>query len=378
MGYCINGIKHAMTDSLTRHVVILAGDGIGPEVTEQASRVLTLMCQYAGVPLKLDNQLIGGCAVDATGQPLPDATLNAARQAHAILLGAVGGPQYDTLPVAKRPEQGLLGIRKGLGLFANLRPVTLYPSLLAASPVKADRLQNVDMMIVRELTGGAYFGTPREKSDLEARDSIVYTREEIERIAHVAFKLAQARRQQVCSVDKANVLATSQLWRAVVNELSGQYPDVSLSHMYVDNAAMQLIGNPGQFDVLLTENMFGDILSDEASMLAASLGMLPSASLGVDQHAFGQMGLYEPCHGSAPDIAGQQKANPLGAILSVALMCRYSLGLPQAAQAIEQAAGTVLQNGGRTADIAMGGLTFTTAELGDRVCEQLAKNVVNS
>ena len=360
-----------MNDPNTRHVVVLAGDGIGPEVTEQASRVLTLVCQQAGVPLQLEQQLIGGCATDATGEPLPEATLNAARQAHAILLGAVGGPQYDTLPVAKRPEQGLLGIRKGLGLFANLRPVTLYDSLLAASPIKADRLQHVDVMIVRELTGGAYFGTPRERTDTEARDSIVYTRAEIERIAHVAFKLAQSRQKRVCSVDKANVLATSQLWRAVVTELASQYPDVALTHMYVDNAAMQLIGHPGQFDVLLTENMFGDILSDEASMLAASLGMLPSASLGVEQHAHGQMGLYEPCHGSAPDIAGQQKANPIGAILSVAMMCRYSLGLLEAALAIEQAVGTVLHNGGRTADIALGGISLTTGELGERVCEQL-------
>jgi 3-isopropylmalate dehydrogenase len=361
-----------MINTTVRQVLVLAGDGIGPEVTVQAQRVLTHVCQQADVPLQLHTELIGGCAVDATGHPLPDATLEAAKNAHAVLLGAVGGPGYDTLPVDKRPEQGLLGIRKGLGLYANLRPVRLFDSLLHASPIKADRLHQVDVMIVRELTGGAYFGTPRERSDDAARDSIVYTRTEIERIARMAFQLAQGRRGQVCSVDKANVLATSQLWRSVVSELAAEYPAVTLTHMYVDNAAMQLIGNPGQFDVLLTENMFGDILSDEASMLAASLGMLPSASLGIGQHPFGQLGLYEPCHGSAPDIAGQHKANPVGAILSVAMMCRYSLALQQAAQAIEQAVATVLANEVRTADIAAGHIAVTTHEFGDQVLRHLA------
>jgi 3-isopropylmalate dehydrogenase len=365
-----SGIK-PMTDNMVRQVVVLAGDGIGPEVTAQAGRVLTLVCEQAGVPLQLQSQLIGGCAVDATGYPLPNATLNAAEKAHAVLLGAVGGPQYDSLPADKRPEQGLLGIRKALGLYANLRPVTLLDSLLHASPIKADRLHQVDMMIVRELTGGAYFGTPRVRTETEARDSIVYTQTEIERIARMAFQLAQGRRGKVCSVDKANVLATSQLWRSVVSTLAAEYPDVTLTHMYVDNAAMQLIGNPGQFDVLLTENMFGDILSDEASMLAASLGMLPSASLGLAQHTFGQLGLYEPCHGSAPDIAGQHKANPVGAILSVAMMCRYSLGLPQAAHAIEQAVTTVIDKGIRTNDIAAGNIAVTTEELGNHIINQL-------
>jgi 3-isopropylmalate dehydrogenase len=375
----------ADTNLATRHIVILAGDGIGPEVVAQATHLLQWVSQHHNTPMTLTPHLIGGCAVDATGTPLPDATLTAAANAHAVLLGAVGGPQYDTLPPEQRPEQGLLGIRKSLGLFANLRPVTLWPALLSASPIKADRLSvahpdgttsGVDILIVRELMGGAYFGTPRELSDTEARDSIVYTRQAIEAIAHVAFQQAQHRQKRVCSVDKANVLATSRLWRQVVTEVAQQYPDVTLSHMYVDNTAMQLIVRPTQFDVILTENMFGDILSDEASMLSASLGLLPSASLGASSHAFGQLGLYEPCHGSAPDIAGQGKANPLGTMLSVAMMCRYSLGLPQAADQIETAITDVLTAGThRTADITDADKATppcSTEQLGQAVLAQLA------
>jgi 3-isopropylmalate dehydrogenase len=337
----------------TRTVLILPGDGIGPEVVAQAERVLLAVAEKFSTPVTLTHGLIGGCAIQAAGTPLPPETLTLAQHAHGILMGAVGGPQFDALPPEQRPEQGLLAIRKALNLYANLRPVTLVSSLLHASPLKPERLANVDMIIVRELTGGAYFGTPRTLTEDAALDSITYTRPEVERIAHVAFKLAQTRPNgAVCSVDKANVLATSRLWRAVVTEL-GQthYPTVPLTHMYVDNAAMQLMARPNQFDVLLTENMFGDILSDEASMLAASLGMLPSASLGTTTHALGTLGLFEPCHGSAPDIAGMQKANPAGAILSVAMLCRHSLGLPQAALAIEQAVAQALTTC-RTGDIA--------------------------
>jgi 3-isopropylmalate dehydrogenase len=357
----------------TRTVLLLPGDGIGPEVVAQAQRVIALISQRYNTPIALTTGLIGGCATEATGTPLPPATLALAQQAHAIVLGAVGGPQYDRLPVPQRPEQGLLAIRQALSLYANLRPVQLIESLLHASPLKPERLARVDMVIVRELTGGAYFGTPRELSDTEARDSIVYTRTEIERIAHVAFKLAKQRRGQLCSVDKANVLATSRLWRTIVTELGqAHYPDVAVTHMYVDNAAMQLMARPGQFDVMLTENMFGDILSDEASMLAASLGMLPSASLGTTTHTFGTMGLYEPCHGSAPDIAGQNKANPVGTLLSVAMMLRHSLAMPQAALALEQAVTEVLATH-RTADIAEPGQqTVSTTDFGQAVIDALA------
>jgi 3-isopropylmalate dehydrogenase len=352
------------------NIAILAGDGIGPEIIAQAVRVLDAL-KSDGLDITLEHGLIGGCAVDATGEPYPEATHQLALQADAILLGAVGGPKYDALPRAQRPEKGLLAIRKALNLFANLRPAILYPELAAASSLKAEVVSNLDILIVRELTGDIYFGEPR---GIEIRDgqrvgynTMIYSETEIRRIAHVAFQAAQKRNRSLCSVDKMNVLECTQLWRDVVEEVSSDYPDVKLSHMLVDNAAMQLVRNPKQFDVLVTGNMFGDILSDEASMLTGSIGMLPSASLDSNNK-----GLYEPIHGSAPDIAGQDVANPLATILSVAMMLRYTFNQEAAAQRIESAVKEVLAQGLRTRDIAGESLqVIGTRAMGDAVLSHL-------
>ena len=331
-------------------IFALPGDGIGAEVMAPALTVARAAAERVGVELDISEGLVGGVAIDATGQPLPDETLEQARQAHAVLLGGVGGPKWDDLPTAQRPEKGLLGLRQGLGLFANLRPALLFGPLAAASSLKSELVADLDILIIRELTGGIYFGEPR---GVETRDNervgfntLVYSEHEIERIARVGFELAQKRNGRLCSVDKANVLEVSQLWREVVESVSADYPDVELSHMYVDNAAMQLVRAPKQFDVIVTGNMFGDILSDVAAMLTGSLGMLPSASLSSSG-----VGLYEPVHGTAPDIAGQGIANPLAMILSVAMMYRYSLDQGGAADLIEGAVGRVLGKGLRTADI---------------------------
>lgn len=336
---------------MSARVLILPGDGIGPDVVTVAVAVLERVAATHGLAITLDEGLVGGRAIDETGSPLPAETLEKAKASRAVLLGAVGGPKWDDLPTLQRPERGLLGLRSGLELFANLRPAILFEPLAAASSLKPELVADLDILIVRELTGGIYFGEPRgvEVVDNERRgfNTYVYTEHEIERIARVAFELAQKRDRRLTSVDKANVLEVTQLWREVVSQVAGDYPDVSVNHMYVDNAGMQLVRAPKQFDVVVTGNMFGDILSDVAAMLTGSLGMLPSASLAADGS-----GLYEPVHGSAPDIAGQDKANPLATILSVAMMCRYSLDAPAAADAIEAAVSRVLEAGIRTPDIA--------------------------
>lgn len=352
-------------------ICLLPGDGIGPEIVREAVRVLDAL-RRDGLPIETESAAIGGAGHDAAGHPLPKATLDLARAADAVLLGAVGGPRYDTLPRELRPEQGILGIRKALGLFANLRPAILYPELAAASTLKPEVVAGLDLMILRELTGDIYFGQPRgrrrnaEGHD-EGFDTMLYSVPEIERIARVGFETARRRAHRLCSVDKANVLDTSILWREVVTRVGRDYPDVSLSHMYVDNAAMQLVRAPKQFDVIVTGNIFGDILSDEASMLAGSIGMLPSASL--DAH---QKGLYEPIHGSAPDIAGQDKANPLATILSLAMMFRYTFARADAADRIERAVRKVLADGRRTGDIALPGERIIgTRAMGDAVVAAL-------
>jgi 3-isopropylmalate dehydrogenase len=335
----------------TQKILTLPGDGIGPDVVKVAVAVLERAAALHGLSLELDEGLVGGRAIDQTGSPLPAETLEKAKNSRAVLLGAVGGPKWDDLPTLERPERGLLGLRAGLELFANLRPAILFGPLADASSLKPELVADLDILIVRELTGGIYFGEPRgvEVVDNERRgfNTYVYSEHEIDRIARVAFELAQKRGGRLCSVDKANVLEVTQLWRDVVNQTAKDYPDVALSHMYVDNAGMQLVRDPKQFDVMVTGNMFGDILSDVAAMLTGSLGMLPSASLAADGS-----GMYEPVHGSAPDIAGQNKANPLATILSVAMMCRYSLDAPAAADGIERAVNQVLAEGFRTADIA--------------------------
>ncbi|MDV6347182.1 3-isopropylmalate dehydrogenase [Nitrosomonas sp. Is35] len=347
-------------------IAVLAGDGIGPEIIAQAVRVLDAL-KTDGLAIELEYGLIGGCAVDAMGEPYPAATHRLASQADAVLLGAVGGPKYDALPRHQRPERGLLAIRKELNLFANLRPAILYPELANASSLKYDVVAGLDIMIVRELTGDIYFGEPR---GIETRDgqrvgfnTMIYSESEIRRIAHVAFQAAAKRQGKLCSVDKMNVLECTQLWRDVVIEVAKEYPQVTLSHMLVDNAAMQLVRNPKQFDVIVTGNMFGDILSDEASMLTGSIGMLPSASLDENNK-----GLYEPIHGSAPDIAGKDLANPLATILSAAMMLRYTFNQEEAAQRIENAVKKVLAAGYRTKDIDESGMkTVGTQAMGDAV-----------
>jgi 3-isopropylmalate dehydrogenase len=352
-------------------IAILPGDGIGPEIVREAERVLDALAAD-GLPIETEHADIGGAGYDRARHPLPPATLELARAADAVLLGAVGGPQYDTLPRELRPEQGILGIRKALGLFANLRPALLYPELAGASTLKPDVVAGLDLVIVRELTGDIYFGQPRGRrttptGEREGFDTMRYAEGEIARIARVGFETAQKRRRQLVSVDKANVLDTSILWREVVSEVACEYPDVALSHMYVDNAAMQLVRSPKSFDVVVTGNLFGDILSDEASMLAGSIGMLPSASL--DAHG---KGLYEPIHGSAPDIAGRDRANPLGTILSLAMMFRHTFGRADVADRIEAAVRAALAKGLRTPDIAAEGAAIVgTAAMGDAVIAAL-------
>jgi 3-isopropylmalate dehydrogenase len=354
-------------------ITVLKGDGIGPEVTDQAIAVLEAVGKRCGICFEFQEELMGGCAIDAYGVPLPEATLRTCKQSDAVLLGAVGGPKWEGLPGDRTPEVGLLGIRAGLGLYANLRPAVIYEALRDASPLKPEIIgDRIDILVVRELTGGIYFGR-RGRADAgtgaeSAYDTESYSVPEIERIARTAFEAASKRRGTVTSVDKANVLESSKLWREVVIRVSKDYPDIRLNHMYVDNAAMQLVRNPRQFDVIVTTNMFGDILSDEASMITGSIGMLPSASLGS-----GKLGLYEPIHGSAPDIAGQNKANPIATILSAAMMLRYSLGQNEAADIIENAVRRVLEKGYRTADIAsLGGIPTGTREMGKLIAEEAA------
>jgi 3-isopropylmalate dehydrogenase len=352
-------------------IAVLAGDGIGPEIMPEAVKVLRAL------DLKLDigEALVGGVAYEACGDPLPARTLELARAADAILFGAVGDARFDTAPRDKRPEQAILGLRKELGLFANLRPALVHPQLAGASTLRSEVVSGLDILIIRELTGDIYFGKPRGirtvgdggQCEREGYDTMHYRESEVRRIARVGFEAARKRARRLCSVDKANVLDTSQLWREVVTATAKDYPDVELSHMYVDNAAMQLVRNPRQFDVMLTGNLFGDILSDEASMLTGSIGMLPSASLDANGK-----GLYEPIHGSAPDIAGKDAANPLATILSAAMMLRYSLGQPSAAERIERAVGKTLAQGLRTADIFSDGMTRVgTQAMGDAVVKNL-------
>ncbi|MFN2462875.1 MAG: 3-isopropylmalate dehydrogenase [Candidatus Dormibacteria bacterium] len=352
-----------------RRIVVLPGDGIGPEVTEHALAVLERSCERAGVELQVEQRLIGGAAIESEGRPLSDETVDACRRSDAVLLGAVGGPRWDHLAGDMRCESGLLRLRKELGVFANLRPVRVHPALAQRSTLKPEVIEGVDMLVVRELTGGVYFGLPRGREGSgpfeTARDSMVYTRAEIERVTRVAFELARGRRRKLTSVDKQNVLVSSRLWRDVVTELAAEYPDVELEHQLVDACAMRLIRDPRAFDVVVTENLFGDILTDEAAMLTGSLGMLPSASLGEA----GDPGLYEPIHGSAPDIAGKGAANPLGAILCVAMMLRLSLQMPEMADAVEAAVDSVVQEGTLTADL---GGSASTAEVADAVLRSLS------
>ena len=355
-----------------KHIVILAGDGIGPEIMAEGEKVLATVNSKFNLGLSWEHQLLGGCAIDAHGVPLPDVTLDAARKAQAVLLAAVGGPKWDAIERSIRPERGLLKIRSELNLFANLRPAILYPQLASASSLKPEIVAGLDILIVRELTGGIYFGQPRgvrtlENGERQGYNTDVYSESEIRRIAHVAFQLAMQRNKKVCSVDKANVLEVTELWKEITTEVGKEYPEVQLSHMYVDNAAMQLVRNPKQFDVIVTGNLFGDILSDEAAMLTGSIGMLPSASL--DQS---KKGMYEPCHGSAPDIAGKGVANPLATILSVAMMLRYTFNEEAAARAIEVAVGKVLDQALRTPDIYTEGTKKVgTKEMGDAVVAAL-------
>lgn len=358
---------------MSRKVLVLPGDGIGPEIVAQAERVLDVINEKFSLGVEVEQGLVGGAAIDVHGKPLPEETLEKAKSCDAVLLGAVGGPKWDSVDMAIRPEKGLLGLRSNLNLFGNLRPAILYPQLADASSLKPELVAGLDLLIVRELTGGIYFGQPRgirtlENGEREGYNTYVYSESEVRRIGRQAFEAAQKRGGKLCSVDKANVLEATVLWREVMNELAKDYPDVELSHMYVDNAAMQLVRAPKQFDVMVTGNMFGDILSDCAAMLTGSIGMLPSASL--DENG---KGMYEPIHGSAPDIAGKGIANPLATILSVAMMLRYSLDAAEAAQAIEDAVGVVLDQGYRTADINSEGMNLvSTEQMGDAVLAALS------
>ncbi len=351
----------------TKKIAILPGDGIGPEIVNEAAKLLACLQQDFGLAVELETAAIGGAGYDEAGKPLPDATLDLCRNADAILLGAVGGPQYESLERDLRPERGLLALRSELDLFSNLRPAMLYPQLASASSLKDEIVAGLDIMIVRELTGGIYFGQPRgirtlESGERQGFNTLVYAEHEIERIARSAFDIAMLRNKKLCSVDKANVLEVSELWREVMISVAEEYPEVELSHLYVDNASMQLVREPKQFDVMVTTNMFGDILSDTAAMLTGSIGMLPSASLDSQGK-----GMYEPIHGSAPDIAGKSIANPLATIMSIGMMLRYSLGEAALASKIDLAVGNVLNQGFRTADIAEGGNAVSTVEMGDAV-----------
>ncbi len=349
-------------------IAVLAGDGIGPEVTAQARRVLEATASRFGHSFLFEDGLLGGIAIDETGVALPDETVALCQASDAVLLGAVGGPKWDDPTAAVRPEQGLLGIRKALGLYANLRPVTLYPELIDASTIKREVLEGTDLLVVRELTGGIYFGERgRRDGGKTAFDTMIYSEAEVERVVRVAFRLAAGRRRKVTSVDKANVLESSRLWREVARRVAAEHPEIAFDELLVDACSMHLIRKPSSFDVIVTGNMFGDILTDEASMLSGSMGMLPSASL-----AEGSLGLYEPIHGTAPDIAGQDVANPLAAILSAALLLRHSLGLEREAQAVEDAVRQVLRDGYRTVDIARPGEpTVGTQQMGGLVAERI-------
>ncbi|MFW6277960.1 MAG: 3-isopropylmalate dehydrogenase [Halorhodospira sp.] len=356
---------------MTHKILLLPGDGIGPEIVAEARRVLETLNERYSLGLELETAPIGGAGYDTAGKPLPEETLRLAREADAVLLGAVGGPQYDKLPRDVRPERGLLAIRSELGLFGNLRPAILYPQLAGASALREEVVAGLDLLIVRELTGGIYFGQPRgvrtlEHGERQGYNTLAYSEREIERIARLAFEAARQRQGRVCSVDKANVLESSELWREVVERVGAEYAGIELSHMYVDNAAMQLVRAPKQFDVVVTGNLFGDILSDCAAQLTGSIGMLPSASL--DEQG---KGLYEPVHGSAPDITGQDKANPLASILSVAMMLRYSLGAGEAASRVEAAVGAVLEEGLRTPDLQGGTRQVGTRAMGEAVAMRL-------
>ena len=355
--------------TVNKNILFLPGDGIGPEVCEEAKKVLLSVNELFGLNFKVSEELVGGDAFEKTGNPLPNQTLEAAKSADAILLGAVGGPVWDDLDYEFRPERALLGLRSELDLFANLRPAILSKHLSDSSSLKSEKVQDLDLLIVRELTGGIYFGQPRGKNDsgLSAFNTMIYSKEEIERIGRVAFEAARKRGKSLCSVDKANVLEVSVLWREIMSGLTSEYPDVKLSHMLVDNAAMQLVREPKQFDVIVTGNLFGDILSDIAAMLTGSIGMLPSASLNSKNK-----GMYEPVHGSAPDISGKQLANPLAAILSIAMMLKYSFGLDEASLSIENAIEEVLSEGYRTNDLE--GLEeniLSTSEMGNKIVEHL-------
>ncbi|MGS2717639.1 3-isopropylmalate dehydrogenase [Eionea flava] len=362
---------------MSKKILLLAGDGIGPEIVNEAVKVLDKLNEKFSLNIQYEHGLMGGCSIDAYGVPLTDETISKARASDGILLGAVGGPKWDTLDRAIRPEKGLLKIRAELDLFSNLRPAILYPQLADASSLKRELVEDLDILIVRELTGGIYFGEPRgvrtlDNGERQGYNTLVYSESEIERIGRNAFEIAQKRGKRLCSVEKANVLEVSGLWREVMEGLASEYPDVELSHMYVDNAAMQLVRAPKQFDVIVTGNLFGDILSDCAAMLTGSIGMLPSASLNADG-----LGMYEPVHGSAPDIANQGIANPLATILSLEMLLRYSLGMSEAADAIAQAVGQVLDQGLRTADILPQGeagdmIRVSTSEMGDAVVRALA------
>jgi 3-isopropylmalate dehydrogenase len=357
------------------NILVLPGDGIGTEVTQEAVRVLRRVAEKWHHKLELKEGLLGGIAIHKTGTPLPAETEKLSLEVDAVLMGAVGLPEFDNAPPEKRPERGLLGIRKSMGVFANLRPVRSYKALLDSSPLKNHLVDGVDMIIVRELTGGLYYGTPRgiTGSGPEERgtNTMTYTRAEIDRVSRMAFELARKRRKKLSSVDKSNVLETSQLWRKVVIEVSKDYPDIELEHILVDNCAMQLVLNPKRFDVVLCENMFGDILSDEGAVLAGSIGMLPSASIGAKKASGAWTGLYEPVHGSAPDIAGQNKANPFGAIGSVAALLEYSFGLTEEAAVVNKAMEAVLNSGHVTADLKPSGPPATTQQTGEAVCQAI-------
>jgi 3-isopropylmalate dehydrogenase len=352
---------------LKANIVVLPGDGIGPEVTTEAVRVLQSLAKKRGHDFTFVERLMGGCSIDAHGVALTDTVLAECQRSSAVLLGAVGGPKWDDPKAKVRPEQGLLGLRKGLGVFANLRPVRVHPALIDASPLKAEKLQGVDILVIRELTGGLYFGFPKGRDSKDGRERAVDTLEyydyEVRRVVELAFKLAKGRRKKVTSVDKANVLESSRLWREIAADLGRQNGDVALDHMLVDTAAMRLVTSPASFDVLVTENMFGDILTDEAAVLAGSMGMLPSASIGA-----GGPGLYEPIHGSAPDIAGKGIANPIGTILSAAMLLRHTLGLEAEAAMIEKAVDQTITDGARTADL---GGKLSTTQMADEILKRL-------